>query len=66
MNTLTTIYKTQKARPPYLFIGLNASHTLSGIVPKECIIEMDWWESREVQVDGIGSVQVDCGRSFPV
>nr|XP_031857436.1 uncharacterized protein CI109_007163 [Kwoniella shandongensis]KAA5524508.1 hypothetical protein CI109_007163 [Kwoniella shandongensis] len=64
LPTLTKLYSTQKKQydsEPLLFLPLNNWRTVSGLgVPRARVIEMDWWEEREIVVDGVGSTKIIC------
>jgi N-acyl-phosphatidylethanolamine-hydrolysing phospholipase D len=38
-----------------------AANLRSTVGPKTQIVEMDWWEDREINVEGKGKVRVTCG-----
>lgn len=57
-NTLTALYKHYAHRPPILCVGLNGTDSLPSAVPRDKIIEMDWWEEREITVEGKGKVKI--------
>lgn len=61
-NTLTEIYKRFSHRPPVLCVGLNGADSLPSNVPKNKVVEMDWWEGREVSVEGKGKIMVTCSK----
>lgn len=63
-NTLTQIYTHFAARPPVLFIPLNNTHNLPSNVPRDKIVEMDWWEERELDVAGKGKAKITCSMSL--
>lgn len=62
--TLTTLLKTQRAKyssSPVLLLPLNNRHIVSGLpIDKENIVELDWWEGREIEVEGVGKVRLVC------
>ena len=58
--TLAELYEHYYARPPLLFIPLNNTHNLPSSIPRDRIIEMDWWEERDVQVQGKGNIKITC------
>ncbi|OXB37236.1 hypothetical protein J007_02985 [Cryptococcus neoformans] len=64
LPTLTTLLKTQRAKyssSPVLLLPLNNRHIVSGLpIDKEKVIELDWWEGREIKVDGVGKVRLVC------
>lgn len=61
-NTLTAIYKRFSHRPPVLCVGLNGTDSLPSIIPRNRVVEMDWWEEREITVEGKGKVKVTCSK----
>ena len=70
-NTLQEIYTKHAKRPPPLFIGLGGGQSVSDIVPKEIIAELDWWEDRELAVEGKGRARItaselDCSARYGV
>lgn len=63
INTLQAIFSKNQERPPLLFVGLNGAANLRSTVGASTqIIEMDWWETREVDVAGRGKVKVHCSE----
>ncbi|ODN75398.1 hypothetical protein L202_06555 [Cryptococcus amylolentus CBS 6039] len=65
--TLTTLLQTQKSKhgsQPSLFIPLNNRHTVSGLpLADERIFELDWWEGRDFEVEGVGRARLVCAPS---
>jgi len=62
LPTLSTIYKSQ-ARPPALFLPLNNVSYIPKEIPRASIIELDWWEGREVDVADVGKIRITCSAS---
>ncbi|WVQ84087.1 hypothetical protein IAT38_006232 [Cryptococcus sp. DSM 104549] len=64
LPTLTSLLNHQRtaySSEPALFLPLNNKHIITGLpIEKEKIVELDWWEGREVGVGGVGSVKVIC------
>ncbi|WRT64965.1 uncharacterized protein IL334_001906 [Kwoniella shivajii] len=64
LPSLEAIYKYQKSKydkKPLLFLPLNNYHVVSGLgLGRESVIEVDWWEEREIVVDGIGEIKLIC------
>ena len=59
--TLRELYAKQSSRPPALFLPLNTMRSLKSIgVPESLVTELDWWDDRQVQVDGKGDVTITC------
>lgn len=64
LPTLTTLLKAQRDKyssSPVLLLPLNNRHIVSGLpIDKEKIVELDWWEGREIEVEGVGKVRLVC------
>ncbi|KAL7424367.1 Protein-lysine N-methyltransferase efm4 [Cryptotrichosporon argae] len=58
LPSLRALYDKQPAHPPACIVPLNNARVLDGTVPQSSIVELDWWESTQVDVDGVGSVTV--------
>ncbi|WVR04484.1 hypothetical protein IAU60_001487 [Kwoniella sp. DSM 27419] len=62
--SLTEIIAEQKKqfnKQPLLFLPLNNWHVVTGVgLPRERVIEMDWWEERDIVVDGVGEAKLTC------
>lgn len=43
-------------------MGLNGTDSLPSIIPRNRVVEMDWWEEREITVEGKGKVKVTCSK----
>jgi hypothetical protein len=63
-NTLAALYKRFADRPPILIVGLNGTDSLPSNIPRTKIFEMDWWEEREVTVEGKGTVKITSSKYF--
>lgn len=64
-NTLANLYKRFASRPPVLCVGLNGTDSLPSSIPRSSIVEMDWWEEREVDVKGKGKVNITFSKYNP-
>ncbi|OCF38645.1 hypothetical protein I317_07566 [Kwoniella heveanensis CBS 569] len=64
LASLTEIFATQQSKydkQPLLFLPLNNWHVVSGLgLPRDRVLEMDWWDEREVVVEGVGEVKIVC------
>jgi L-ascorbate metabolism protein UlaG (beta-lactamase superfamily) len=61
--TLSALFKRFAARPPLVLVPLNNARSLPSDVPRDRVVEMDWWEEREVAVAGKGRVKMTCSES---
>ena len=62
-HTVYELYKRRKDRI-HFFVGLNDGGWFSKhICSTEQVTEIDWWESRAVNVEGVGSVELTCTPS---
>ncbi|KAG7531437.1 hypothetical protein FFLO_04358 [Filobasidium floriforme] len=58
--TLADLLENNK-QAPHLFLPLNTKRSLSATLQQAYKIhELDWWDSRRMDVDGIGSIKVTC------
>jgi L-ascorbate metabolism protein UlaG (beta-lactamase superfamily) len=60
--TLSALYKRFSSRPPLLFLPLNNTRCIPSDIPRDRVIEMDWWEGREVTVEGKGKISMTCSE----
>lgn len=60
--TLSALYKRFSSRPPLLFLPLNNARCVPSGIPRNRVIEMDWWEGREVTVEGKGTISMTCSE----
>ena len=59
-HTVTELYQQRKGKI-HFFVPLNDKAWFTKYICKpEEVTEMDWWESREVSVNGLGSVRLIC------
>ncbi|WWC67746.1 uncharacterized protein I206_101658 [Kwoniella pini CBS 10737] len=67
LPSLKGIFEDQKAKYgklPKLFLPLNNYHVVTGLsLGRENVIEMDWFEDREVSVQGVGDIKITCTPS---
>ena len=57
-QTVTELYKQRKGKM-HFFVPLNDKAWFTNHICKpEEVTELDWWESREVNIDGLGSVRL--------
>ncbi|WWD00381.1 hypothetical protein V866_007293 [Kwoniella sp. B9012] len=67
LPSLKAIFANQKSKfgkHPKLFLPLNNYHVVSGLgLGRENVIELDWFEERQVLVDGVGEVKIACTPS---
>ena len=61
--TVCELYK-QRRGDIHFFVGLNDKAWFTKhVCQPEDVTEMDWWDSREVKVDGLGSIKLTCTPS---
>ncbi|WWC87110.1 uncharacterized protein L201_001996 [Kwoniella dendrophila CBS 6074] len=67
LPSLKAIFNNQQlkyGKKPLLFLPLNNYHVVSGLgLERENVIELDWFEERDIVVDGIGEIKLTCTPS---
>ena len=59
-NTVTELYKLRKGKI-HFFVGLNDKAWFTKhVCQPEDVTEMDWWDSSDVNVEGLGGVRLIC------
>ena len=63
-NTFAELYKRFASRPPAVFIGMNGRAAVRDVVTKDTtVVDLDWWEDREIEVPGRGRARITASAS---
>ena len=59
-HTVTELYKSRKGKIHFFVASNNKSWFTKNICQPSEVSELDWWDSIEVKIEGVGSVKLTC------